>query len=286
MRDKPNVYLVGAGPGSADLLTVRAARILSEAKVIIHDALVSQEVLALAANATLINAGKRLGQSSARQEHINTVVVAEGLKGKLHGHIVVRLKGGDPLIFARAEEEMLALEQAELSYEIVSGISSAQAAHASIRLPMTRRGMQRNFVLATPQVQCGDKVGVDWARPIVAAGAGAIYMAASAATRIKGCLLSLGLPRSTSITWVADAGAEHCRVEHQTLGKLNPPLSLKSLIFDNAQAPMLLLIGTHALGAHEVAHTSLLSHSDLWTLSRLAPVSNSSDLSLPVPLSA
>jgi uroporphyrin-III C-methyltransferase len=281
MPSKTDVFLVGAGPGSADLLTIRAARILSEANVIIHDALVSQEVLALGVNATLIRTGKRLGQSSVRQEDINRILVEQGLKGKSSGHVVVRLKGGDPLIFARAEEEIQALEQAQLSYEIVSGITSAQAAHASIKLPMTRRGRQRNFVLATPQVQSGDTVGADWARPIVAAGAGAIYMAASAASRIKGCLLSLGLPASTPVTWVADAGSKACRSEHQTLGCLKPPISIKSVTFENAQAPALLLIGTYAVGAEEIAHPVSSTQSDLWTLHRSSAVPDSSVLSLP-----
>ena len=126
----------------------------------------------------------------------------------------------------------------------MSGITSAQAAHASIKTPLTRRGQQRNFVLATPQVQQGDLIGTQWARPIVAAGCGAIYMAASAASRIKGCLLALGLAPDTPVTWVADAGHRNAHYVAQTLQNLTAPDSRMSASFADANAPYILLIGT------------------------------------------
>jgi uroporphyrin-III C-methyltransferase len=238
------VYLVGSGPGPIDLLTLRAAKIIKNADVLIFDALVSDEVIALAIKATKIPVGKRAGQQSARQGDINTVLIEQGLIAQQNGTNVVRLKGGDPLVFARAEEEIDALNEAGIEFEVVSGITSAQAAHASIKTPLTRRGQQRNFVLATPQVQQGDLIGTQWARPIVAAGCGAIYMAASAASRIKGCLLALGLAPDTPVTWVADAGHNDAQHVAQTLQTLTAPNCRISASFSNANAPYILLIGT------------------------------------------
>jgi uroporphyrin-III C-methyltransferase len=237
------VYLVGSGPGPLDLLTLRAARAITNADVLIFDALVSDDVVALATKAQKIAVGKRAGQQSARQVDINTVLIQHGLIAQQRGSNVVRLKGGDPLVFARAEEEIEALNNAGIDFEVVSGITSAQAAHASIKTPLTRRGQQRNFVLATPQVQQGDMVGTQWARPIVAAGCGAIYMAASAASRIKGCLLALGLAPDTPVTWVADAGHHDATHVAQTLQTLSAPDCRMSASFTQANAPYILLIG-------------------------------------------
>jgi uroporphyrin-III C-methyltransferase len=240
-----SIFIVGSGPGPVDLLTLRAAKTIARADVLIHDALVSAEVLALATKAQRIEVGKRHSKQSAKQSDINTLLVQEGIAAQSTGRVVVRLKGGDPLIFARAEEELDALAAAGLDFEVVSGITSAQAAHASIKAPMTRRGSQRNFVLATPQVQSGDLIGTAWARPVVAAGAGAIYMAASAASRIKGCLLALGMPSDTLVTWVSDAGHVNAQSHPQTLQTLEAPQASASNCLTNAQAPVILLIGVH-----------------------------------------
>jgi uroporphyrin-III C-methyltransferase len=243
MMARTSVYLVGSGPGPADLLTLRAAKTIANADVLIYDALVSKEVVALAVKAQKIAVGKRSGQHSARQIDINTVLIEQALIVQASGKNVVRLKGGDPLVFGRAEEEIEALNNARISFEVLSGITSAQAAHASIKTPLTRRGQQRNFVLATPQVQQGDLIGTQWARPIVAAGCGAIYMAASAASRIKGCLLALGMAPNTPVTWVADAGHEKARHSCQTLQTLAAPEKHASESFHGAQAPYILLVG-------------------------------------------
>ncbi len=238
MKQTPTVSLVGAGPGSVDLLTVKALRLLQSAQWILHDALVSQEILDLAPQATMIDVGKRAGSTrhAARQADINRVLVETAKLAQTSGGKVVRLKGGDPLIFARAEEEMEALQQAGVSFEVVPGITAAQAAHAQIRQPLTRRGVRRSFVLTTPQVQTGDSIGTEWARPLVAARAGAIYMAASATSRIKGTLIALGLGAETPVCWVLNAGLDNSRVIEQQLGSLSFP--------DQQSAPALLLIGT------------------------------------------
>jgi uroporphyrin-III C-methyltransferase len=257
------VYLVGSGPGPLDLLTLRAARVIENADVLIFDALVSQEVLALAKKAKKIPVGKRAGKQSARQVDINTVLIEQGLIALAQGSNVVRLKGGDPLVFARAEEEIDALNDAGIDFEVVSGITSAQAAHASIKTPLTRRGEQRNYVLATPQVQQGDLIGTQWARPIVAAGCGAIYMAASAASRIKGCLTALGLAPETPVTWVADAGHIDAQYVSQTLGTLTAPSCRMSASFSNANAPYVLLIGATPNNTKRPTHSWISQPSSI-----------------------
>ncbi|MBX9868870.1 MAG: uroporphyrinogen-III C-methyltransferase, partial [Burkholderiaceae bacterium] len=127
------VFLVGAGPGAADLLTLRAARCLAQADIVLHDALVTPDILALAPQALKISVGKRSGQRSASQQHINQQLIDAAQK---HAH-VVRLKGGDPMLFGRADEEMTALENAGIAFEIIPGITTALAAAASVRQPLT-----------------------------------------------------------------------------------------------------------------------------------------------------
>src|SRR5579862_7137590 len=130
------VYLVGAGPGDPELLTVKALRLLQTADVVLHDDLVAPEILALIPDtARLQNVGKRCGTKTMRQEEINFLMVT--LAGS--GLQVVRLKSGDPLIFGRAGEEMEALRRANVGYEIVPGVTSALGAAASAGIPLTHR---------------------------------------------------------------------------------------------------------------------------------------------------
>lgn len=139
------VYLIGAGPGAADLITVRGARIVASADVVLYDALVTEEMLALCPQAVKISVGKRSGQRSTAQEQINRRLVecASGYK------LVVRLKGGDPMLFGRADEELRALEQAGIEVEIVPGITTALAAAAATKYPLTKRGVARSVAFFT-----------------------------------------------------------------------------------------------------------------------------------------
>lgn len=146
------VYLIGAGPGAADLITVRGARLLAQAEVVLHDALVTSEMLELCPQAVKIPVGKRSGQRSAAQEHINQQMVA--CAGQYR--IVVRLKGGDPMLFGRADEELHALEAAGIRYEIVPGITTALAAAASTRQPLTKRGVARSVAFFTSSTAPGE----------------------------------------------------------------------------------------------------------------------------------
>ncbi len=133
------VYLVGAGPGAPDLLTLRAAGILKRAELVFHDALVHPQTLALAVCARKILVGKRSGRHSTAQSFINKRLVDAARK---HG-VVVRLKGGDPLLFGRAQEEIDALRKAGIDFEIVPGVTAATAASAELGVSLTRRGLAR-----------------------------------------------------------------------------------------------------------------------------------------------
>jgi uroporphyrin-III C-methyltransferase len=139
------VYLIGAGPGAADLITVRGARLLGQADVVLYDALVTPDMLELCARAEKISVGKRSGQRSTAQTLINEQLVECARRFKL----VVRLKGGDPMLFGRADEELRALEEAGIEVEIVPGITTAVAAAAATRQPLTKRGVARSVAFFT-----------------------------------------------------------------------------------------------------------------------------------------
>ncbi|MES2322928.1 MAG: uroporphyrinogen-III C-methyltransferase [Pseudomonadota bacterium] len=139
------VYLVGAGPGAQDLITLRGARLLAQADVVLHDALVTDEMLALCPQAEKILVGKRCGQLSTAQAFINKQMVD---KAKKHA-LVVRLKGGDPMLFGRADEELRALEEAGIEVEVVPGITTAVAAAAASKQPLTKRGVSRSVAFFT-----------------------------------------------------------------------------------------------------------------------------------------
>ena len=146
------VVLIGAGPGAADLITVRGARLLAQAEVVLYDALVTTEMLELCPQAVKIAVGKRSGQRSAAQDSINQQLVAAAHQYRL----VVRLKGGDPMLFGRADEELSALEAAGICYTVVPGITTALAAAAAVCQPLTKRGIARSVALFTSSTAPGE----------------------------------------------------------------------------------------------------------------------------------
>lgn len=139
------VILLGAGPGAVDLLTVRGSRLLAQADVVLYDALICSEMLELCPQALKVSVGKRAGQRSTAQTEINQQIVSYAQQYSL----VVRLKGGDPMLFGRADEELRALEEAGIRYDIVPGITTALAAAAATRQPLTKRGIARSVALFT-----------------------------------------------------------------------------------------------------------------------------------------
>jgi len=235
------VRLVGAGPGAADLLTVRALRAIETAEVIVADALVSPEVLALApASARIVDVGKRKGAHSASQDRINEILVAEARAG----HDVVRLKSGDPLVFGRAGEEIAALRDAGIAFEIVPGITAAFAAAAIAEIPLTLRGTSSSIVFATGHDMRGDTLP-DWAGLTLTGATVAVYMGKTVAGRIAGRLIDAGLSPATPVAVIANAS----RSDQEILGGELADLHRLSDRAD-LDGPALILIGeVAALGA-------------------------------------
>ncbi len=226
------VYLVGAGPGAADLLTLRAARLLQEADIVFHDALVHPDTLALAVKAEKVAVGKRSGRHSTAQRFINKRLVDAARKYAC----VVRLKGGDPMLFGRAQEELDALEAAGIAYEVVPGITAALAASAQLGISLTRRGVSRNVAFVTPRVGTAEPAS-DWAAAAVHADTAAIYMGAGEAEAITATLLARGRCGDTPVTLFENASLPGARTLYATLRELP---RLAAVVGDG---PVLILLG-------------------------------------------
>ena len=209
------VYLIGAGPGAADLITLRGARLLAQADVVFHDALVQPELLALAPQAQLVAVGKRCRQLSTDQRFINRALVEAAQR---HA-VVVRLKGGDAMLFGRAQEEISALREAGIEYEIVPGVTSALAAAADLGLSLTQRGISRNVVFVTPRVG-ESEVASDWTKAVLAADTAVLYMASGQAEEIAAALMVQGLPGSTPAALISNASLPHMKKILTTLAQL------------------------------------------------------------------
>jgi len=249
-----HVALVGAGPGAEDLLTLRAHRLLMQADVIVHDALVPEAVVAMGRrDAERIAAGKRKGCHSKTQSQINDLLVALGRAGKQ----VVRLKSGDPLVFGRAGEEMAALRDAGISYEVVPGVTAAFAAAADFELPLTLRGVSSSMVFTTGHDLRGRTLP-DWARLAISGATVAVYMGRSIAANVARRLIEAGLSPDTAVAVVENASLPHRRLLHGTLADL-PALQ----DFSELTGPVMTIIGDAVAGAD-------LSRS--WPLAGRAPV--------------
>jgi uroporphyrin-III C-methyltransferase len=209
------VYLVGAGPGAPDLLTLRSADVLRRADVVFYDSLVHPETLALAARAEKIPVGKRSGRRSAAQKFINKRLVDAA---RTHA-VVVRLKGGDPMLFGRAQEEIDALRRAGVDFEITPGVTAATAAAAELGISLTRRGLSRHVVFATPRAAEGER-GNDWAASVLAADTAVLYMGAGLAQPISAELMARGKPAGTPVALVENASLPERKVLFGTLADL------------------------------------------------------------------
>src|ERR1700739_814883 len=168
---KGKVYLVGAGPGDPELLTVRALRLLQSAEAVLYDDLVSSEILSLIpSTAELHPVGKRCGSKSIRKEEINFLMIALAESGRQ----VIRLKSGDPLIFGGVGEEIAALRKAGIACEIVPGITSALGAAAAVQIPLTHRRTSSAVVLLTAQQASGSKAA-EWKKLVCSGSTLLIY---------------------------------------------------------------------------------------------------------------
>lgn len=228
------VHIVGAGPGDPELLTLRARWLLHEADVVIHDRLVPQAILELARReATIVEVGKTGFGPSWKQADINALIVRHGAAGDT----VVRLKGGDPAIFGRLDDEIEALEAAGIAYAITPGITSASAAAAAAGQSLTKRGRNSSFRVLTGH----DVEGFaehDW-RELARPGAtAAIYMGGRAAAFVRGRLLMHGASPTTPVTAVESASLPGQRLLPTTL--IDLPETLRGA---TPGAPVLILFG-------------------------------------------
>ena len=227
------VWLVGAGPGDPDLLTIKALRVLQGADVVVHDGLVSDEILDLApVGARRISVAKRKSRHSFRQDEINRMLTAfaqEGLN-------VVRLKGGDPFMFGRGGEELEACRAAGVACEVVPGVTAALAASASAGAPLTHRGMAQAVTFVTGHAAEGDEPDLDWASLARANQTVVIYMGLSMAQVIAERLLAAGRMPSTPALIVENASRADERRVITTLANLAE--AARSL-----SGPALLMVG-------------------------------------------
>lgn len=233
------VWLVGAGPGAADLITLRGARLLGQADVVLYDALVTPEMLALCAQAELISVGKRSGQRSTAQDAINALLVDCAFKFRT----VVRLKGGDPMLFGRADEELRALEAEGIEVEIVPGITTALAAAATTKQPLTKRGVARSVAFFT------SSTGPDQPEHPALPHTDTMvqYMGGREAAATAERLLAQGRRADTPVVVVENCSRPDERIERLTLTDLAHGLAA-------AHGPVLVMIGEALrLRAHQPA---------------------------------
>lgn len=229
------VWLVGAGPGDPDLLTRKAERLITQASVVFYDALVGQGVIDLIPPETKsVYVGKRSGRHSRMQDDINTLLV----KAALAGEKVVRLKGGDPLIFGRASEEIEALKRHRIGVHVCPGITAAAAAGASIGQSLTLRGLARKLIFVTAHAKANETLDIDWQSLADPEATLAVYMGKSSAAMVSRNLITQGLSRNTPVCLVENASLPEERIFHTNLALL--PLAAKTAL---TNGPALLLIG-------------------------------------------
>ena len=210
------VHLVGAGPGDPELLTVRAHRLLSQADVVVHDRLVSQTVLALAAGARLVDVGKTPSGPRIAQDDINRILIDEGRRAPS----VVRLKGGDPYLFGRGAEEVAALRAAGVGVEVVPGISSAFAAPSAAGIPVTHRTISTGVTVVTASTAT-DTSGVDWSALARLGHTLVVLMGVRQAPLVAEKLAEHGLPLHEPVAVIGSATTGQQRVQRTTLAQLH-----------------------------------------------------------------
>ena len=242
------VYLVGAGPGDPDLLTLRAARLIESATVLVHDGLVSDDILAMApASARLISVAKQRARHTLPQEDINALLIREALAGV----DVVRLKGGDPLIFGRGGEEADDVKAHGIAVEIVPGISAANGAASASHIPLTHR--DHASIVSFVAGQCKGLTDQDWSG---LAGKGrtlVIYMGVKTAPQIAEKLMDDGLTPDAPVAVIENAARADMRVVRGSLDALPDLVEAHAI-----KSPALIVIGdVTAANDTALAHTAM-----------------------------
>ena len=248
------VHLVGAGPGAADLLTLRAARLLGEADIVVHDRLIGEEILDLIAPwAERIDVGKNPNGRSIRQERINRILIDAGRRAET----VVRLKGGDPFVFGRGGEEALDLRAAGIDVEVVPGITSAIAGPAMAGIPVTHRGVSSAFTVITGYQDPTSATPVDWEAAARLGTTLVILMGARRARDLGELLVEAGMAPETPVAIVTEATTRRQRVASLRLDQLGiEPVANPSVIVVGAVA------GDPVLDPQNPTLLGLLSNSD------------------------
>jgi len=229
------VYLIGAGPGDPELLILKAFRLIQQADVILHDSLVDPRIIAMAQpGARRIDVGKRCGRRSPPQSEICALLVAEALAG----HTVVRLKGGDPMMFGRATEEMAALQAHGIDFEIIPGITAATAAAASLKISLSQRGIARSVHFLTGHGAEGGLPAHDWVSLAKSGGTLVVYMGGETLAGLAAHFIEAGMPAGMPAIAIENASLPHERAIRGTIGSL-PLLTMQA----QPTGPVLIMIG-------------------------------------------
>jgi uroporphyrin-III C-methyltransferase len=266
MQMPGKVYLVGAGPGDPELLTRKAWRVLQSADVVLHDDLVPQEILrTIPRAAEIVNVGKRCGSRGISQMEINELMVSRAREGRL----VARLKNGDPLLFARAGEEMQALRQAGIEFDVIPGVTSALGAAASARISLTDRRHASRVVCVTAHRAGG--TGLTNERHVAADTTYVIYMPGNRNAELAAELQAAGLGSEVPCVVISRATTKDEMIFRTTVGKLAQ--------LPGAAAPSLVVVGSVAgAAAGEEAGNPVLSEpfrSEILSLAMEHPFHNS-----------
>jgi uroporphyrin-III C-methyltransferase len=227
------IYLAGAGPGDPNLLTLRVLRLLETADVVLPDDLVSAEILSLVhGGAEIISVGKRCGRARVTQDEIHGLMIEAARKGRS----VLRLKSGDPLIFGRAAEEIAALRGAGISFEIVPGITTAFAAAARLKTPLTDRGAASKLIFATAHHAAGKiELTPKWRGTFPEDATLVIYMPGRSFRALADDLVASGLDAETPCVAISNATTPNEEIYASTLAEIGDD--------EVGPAPVILLIG-------------------------------------------
>ena len=257
-RQTGRVILIGAGPGDPELMTIKAVRALSSADVILHDDLVNPEILQWASpHARIVAVGKRGGCRSTPQEFIIRLAESEARKG----HVVARLKGGDPLLFGRGGEEWQALTGAGIDVEVISGISAGVAAAASAGISLTHRDHSQGVILITGHGKDGAEPA--WDQLARTGLTLVVYMGVARATAIRDALIDGGMALSTPVAIIQNASLPNERTVRDTLARFPEAMAASGI-----GSPAIIVIGDVADARMALAHAPDMGYVD--QLARLA----------------
>jgi len=235
MGKKGFVSLVGAGPGDAELMTVKAVRLLNQADVVVYDRLVSADILSLIpAGVSRISVGKEVGKHCVPQDEINEIIVNLANAGRK----IVRLKGGDPYMFGRGGEEILALNKHQIAFEIVPGITAASGCSAYSGIPLTHRGMSRRVQFITGHFNDNEPLDLNWKSIADPDSTLVIYMGISNLPLAVHSLIDAGLPASTPAAAIQNGTIQTQQRLITTLGQINDAIHQKRM-----KAPVIIIIG-------------------------------------------